>query len=143
MLAQEPAVANHSVKVYAEEPRGGPDPGAVGEVLDQGQGPLRQPSRAAKRGALALGEAGLAGAAVELAGDGRPLLVARVVVDGLRAESDPVRSDPATRHPWPASASWDVTDPRAAAGLKAWLAEVARISVPAQILEERWEKARE
>jgi hypothetical protein len=34
MLAQEPAVADHGIAVHADQPRGGPDPGAVGEVLD-------------------------------------------------------------------------------------------------------------
>src|SRR6185312_5265422 len=41
------------------------DPVAVGEVLDEGQGLLRRQSGAEQRGALALGGAGRAGAAVE------------------------------------------------------------------------------
>ena len=34
MLAQEPAVADHRVAVHAGQPRGGPDPVAVGQVFD-------------------------------------------------------------------------------------------------------------
>ena len=67
MLAQESAVADHRVAVHADQPRGGPDPVAVGEVLDQVEGLVRGQSGAEQRGALALGEAGLAGAAVEQA----------------------------------------------------------------------------
>src|SRR5689334_10075177 len=75
MLAQEPAVADHRVAVHADQPRGGPDPVAVGQVLDQGQGLLRRQSGAEQRGALALGEAGLAGAAVE-----QPILLGLAVM---------------------------------------------------------------
>jgi hypothetical protein len=76
MLAQEPAAADHGVAVDADELRGDPDPVAVGEVLDRGQGLHRRRSRAVKWGALALGGASLAGAAVE-----RPRSLRRVRFD--------------------------------------------------------------
>src|SRR5579871_1152522 len=65
MPAEEPAVADHRVAVHADQPGRGPHARAVGEVLDEGRGLLRRQPGAVKRGALALGEAGLAGAAVE------------------------------------------------------------------------------
>ena len=68
----------------AHQPRGGADAVAVGEVFDHGEGLLLGQAGPEQRGALALGEAGLAGAAVE-----EPMLseLAVVAADGQVAES--------------------------------------------------------
>jgi hypothetical protein len=65
VIAQEPAVADHRVAVHPGQPRGGPDPVAVGAVFDQLDGLRLGQARAEQRGPLPLGGAGLAGAAVK------------------------------------------------------------------------------
>jgi hypothetical protein len=67
MLAEFSAVADHRVAVYAQEPSGGPHPGAIGQVPDQVDGLLLGQATAEQGSALPLGEAGLATAAVEQA----------------------------------------------------------------------------
>src|SRR5262249_57737740 len=93
VLAQQSAVADHGVAVHAGQPRRGPHAGAVGEVLDDRQGLLRRQDGAVQRGALALGEAGLAGAAIEqavllrlavAAADGQVALPPLAVVGAVR-----------------------------------------------------------
>ena len=65
VFAHQSAVANHRVAVHAHQPRGGSDPGAVGQVFDQVDGLLLGQTTAEQGGPLPLREAGLAGTAVE------------------------------------------------------------------------------
>jgi hypothetical protein len=65
MLADGAAVADHRVAVHAEAPGGGPHAVAVGQVADQVDGLVLGQTRAEQGRPLPLGEASLAGAAVE------------------------------------------------------------------------------
>jgi hypothetical protein len=65
--AGEPGIAGDGVLADAGQPTGLADAAAVGQVGEDGGGRLRRQAGVEQRGALALGEAGLAGAAAEQA----------------------------------------------------------------------------
>src|SRR5262245_20766624 len=65
LIAGHPAVADHGVGGHADEPGGGPHPGAVGEVPEDRVGLLRAQLRTEQGRPLALGESVAAGRAVQ------------------------------------------------------------------------------
>jgi hypothetical protein len=60
-----PAVAGDGLPIDADEPAGLADAIALGDVMEDREGLLRRQVGAEERGALAFGEAGLAGPAAE------------------------------------------------------------------------------
>src|SRR4051794_7424121 len=84
MLAGDPAVACDRVGGDPAEPPGLPHAAPLGDVLQHRLGLLRGEPGVEQRGALALGEAGLAGAAAE-----HPPRLPRAVAVGYGQVSDP------------------------------------------------------
>jgi hypothetical protein len=77
-LSGDASQSDDCVTMNADEPSGGADAAVLVEVLEDGVGPLLGQMAAVERRALAFGEPGPAGVAVELA---EPLLLAVVAAD--------------------------------------------------------------